>query len=215
MEEFENSFKGLRRIIFERKLHRKFSYILSGSIVLVLNVILFFVKENLIKYDYFEILRIYISTFLPAFITFCGFTMTAYSLVVGFLNYGVFKSTIEKWYRMKINENKDFITTSKNKLPTFSIYQNGIALFALAILILLLTVILFLLMKFIIELKIEIELEYIDILNAILLLVATLLTNYSILLIFYNVANIFTFSQSLNELVYYDELAKSSDKEKG
>lgn len=215
MEEFENSFKGLRGIIFERKLYKKFSYILSGSIVLILNVAFFFAKESITKYDYFEILKIYINIFLPAFITFCGFTMTAYSLVVGFLNYGVFKSTIEKWYKMKINENKNSITTSKTKLPKFSIYQNGIALFALAILILLLTVILFLLLKFIIELNIEIELEQIDILNAIILLITTLLTNYSILLMFYNVVNIFTFSQSLNELVYYDELTKSSEKERG
>lgn len=213
MEEFENSFKGLRRIIFERKLHKKFSYVFSGSIVLILNLTFFFVKNDSIKHDYFEILKIYINTFLPAFITFCGFTMTAYSLVVGFLNYGVFKSTIEKWYKMKITEKNNSINASKNKLPKFSIYQNGIALFALAILILLLTVILFLVLKFIIELNIEIEMEHIDILNAFILLIATLLTNYCILLMFYNVVNIFTFSQSLNELVYYDELVKSSEKE--
>lgn len=214
MNEFENSFVGLKNIIFERKLYKKYPYLFSGLFLITLNIIFYFFKDCITQLNYFDILRIYVSTFLPAFITFCGFTMTAYSLVVGFLNYGVFKSTIEKWYRMKINEKNNSGKNPTNSLPTFSIYQNGIALFALAILILLFSVIFFLIIKFVIELNVEISWIYIEQFNAFLLLLAILFSNYSTLLIFYNVVNIFTFSQSLNELVYHEELQKQSSENK-
>lgn len=212
MEEFEYSFKGLINIIRKRKLHKKPSYQILGICVLLVNIIIFYISYNTtIHIDYFNILKTFATTFSPAFITFCGFTMTAYSLVVGFLNYGVFKPTIEKWYRKKIEINQG---KSEKKLPLFSLYQNGIALFAFSILILLLTVILFLIIKFLVDLNIEIENDYIDIFNAFILLVVTLLTTFSILLIFYNIVNIFTFSQALNQLVYIEELEKIEKEKK-
>lgn len=213
MNEFENSFTGLKNIIFERKLYKKYPYLLSGLFLIILNIVFYLIKDHITKLDYFDILKIFVSTFLPAFITFSGFTMTAYSLVVGFLNYGVFKSTIERWYKMKINEQHSD-KKSNSSLPTFSIYQNGIALFALAILILLFSVMFFLIIKFIIELNIELNGNNIELLNAFILLLVMLLSNYSILLMFYNVVNIFTFSQSLNELVYHEELQKSKKVDK-
>lgn len=203
--EFQNSFKGLFNIIWDRKLYKNPVYFFSGLILTLLNVLFFIFKKKFIDIEYFDILRVFVGTFLPAFITFCGFTMTAYSLVVGFLNYGVFKSTIEKFYVLKItleqeNENK--------KLPKFSVYQKAIALFALAILVLLFSVAYFLIIKFVTELEIKVENPSIEIFNAINLFFVILLTNYSFILIVYNIVNIFTLSQSLNKLIYKEEFDK-------
>ncbi|UQA76720.1 hypothetical protein K2F45_06930 [Sphingobacterium siyangense] len=202
MSEFENSFKGLRNIISERKLHKNKIYCFSGFLIIIFNAVFFFTKNFFFDNSYYSILKAYIGTFLPAFITFSGFTMTAYSLVVGFLNYGVFKSTIEKWYRIKINLERE---QSNLKLPKYSLYQHGIALFALAILTLVSTVVFFLVIKFFIELDLKAENGFVEIFNAILLTIAILLTNYCCILIIYNVVNIFTFSQSLNKLVYEEQ----------
>ncbi len=144
-KEFQNSFKGLFSIISDRKLYKKPVYSLSGFFIIIVNIAFFFSKDLITNKDYFELLKIYVTIFLPPFITFCGFTMTAYSLVVGFLNYGVFKSTIEKFYSLKILTEK---SPSKDNLPKFSVYQKAIALFALAILVLLATVGYFLIVKF-------------------------------------------------------------------
>ncbi len=216
MNEFENSFKGLRNILSERKLHKNNIYKWSGLLIILFNFLFFFAKSFLVDKSYYSILKIYINTFLPAFITFSGFTMTAYSLVVGFLNYGVFKSTIEQFYRIKI-EKKLEMEQSNLKIPKYSLYQNGIALFALAILTLVSTVVIFLIIKFFIELELKIENDFVEIFNAILLALAILLTNYCCILIIYNVVNIFTFSQSLNKLVYEEqkkEIEKKRNREK-
>lgn len=210
MDEFENSFGGLKKIIIERKLYKKKPYYISGILILLINAIFYFSKSYFTNIEYFNILKVFVSTFLPAFITFCGFTMTAYSLVVGFLNYGVFKSTIEEWYRMKIEIDKGL---SNRELPKFSLYQNGIALFALAILTLLFSVIVFLIIKFVIDLNLESESNHIEIFNAFILLITTLISNFSLILMVYNIVNIFTFSQSLNKLVYFEELEKSKKEE--
>lgn len=203
--EFQNSFKGLFNIIWDRKLYKNPVYTFSGLIIILLNILFFFLKKNFTDIEYFDLLRIFVATFLPAFITFCGFTMTAYSLVVGFLNYGVFKSTIEKFYILKITSEQENTVT---KLPKFSVYQKAIALFALAIIVLLFSVAYFLLIKFMTELQIKSEYPHIEILNAANLLFVILLTNYSFILIVYNIVNIFTLSQSLNKLIYKDEFDK-------
>lgn len=206
MKEFENSFKGLMNIIKSRKLYRKKPYLISGIIILVLNIIIFCIhKCTNINIDYLKILTVFVGTFSSAFITFCGFTMTAYSLVVGFLNYGVFKPTIDKWFKKKIEISQG---KSDEQIPIFSLYQNGIALFAFSILVLLLTVVILLIIKFTIEIDIEIDWEYIYIFNALILFIITLLTTFSLILMFFNIVNIFTFSQALNELVYTEELEK-------
>lgn len=202
MKEFENSYKGLAIIIIERKLYKKKSYLITIVLIFLINVFLY-LKNDTYKLDYFTLLKNYVETFLPAFITFCGFTMTAYSLVVGFLNYGVFKKSLETWYNNKIeeeNNNKSF--------PKFTLYQKGIALFALSVLMLLLNVILFLFIKFIISLNIEIKSDCFDSFNAIFFLVVTLLTSLNIIIVIHNIVNIFTFSQSLNQLTYIDQLEK-------
>lgn len=204
-EEFENSFKGLFSIIWNRKLYKKPVYIVSGLLIICINVLFFFVKNFITDREYFDLLKIYVTTFLPAFVTFCGFTMTAYSLVVGFLNYGVFKSTIEKFYSLKIRTEQ---LGNDNKLPKFSVYQQAIALFALAILVLLITVCYFLIVKFTTEIQFEIESKLVEVFNAVNLLILILLTNYSFILIVYNIVNIFTLSQSLNKLIYKEELEK-------
>ncbi|MGJ1325128.1 hypothetical protein ACR780_20810 [Sphingobacterium faecium] len=205
MNEFENSFRGLKNIICSRKLYKNKVYIYSGAFILLFNLVFYFTKSFILDKDYYSILKIYVSTFLPALITFSGFTMTAYSLVVGFLNYGVFKSTIEQWYQIKIiAENQN----SNEVIPKFSIYQHGIALFALAIITLLSTVLFFLIVKFFLELEIKSDCEFADNVNAIILTLATLSTNYCCILMIYNIVNIFTFSQSLNELVYIEEKNK-------
>jgi hypothetical protein len=170
-----------------------------------MNIVFFFFKDLITSKDYFELLKIYVTIFLPPFITFCGFTMTAYSLVVGFLNYGVFKSTIEKFYSLKIKTEK---SPSKDNLPKFSVYQKAIALFALAILVLLATVGYFLIIKLFTEIEFVVKCDKIEYFNAINLLLLTLLTNYCFILIVYNIVNIFTLSQSLNKLIYKDELEK-------
>lgn len=204
-KEFQNSFKGLFSIISDRKLYKKFVYSLSGFVIILVNIAFFFTKELITNKDYFELLKIYVTIFLPPFITFCGFTMTAYSLVVGFLNYGVFKSAIEKFYSLKIQTEK---STSKDNLPKFSVYQKAIALFALAILVLLVTVGYFLIIKLFTEIEFVVKCDKIEYFNAFNLLLITLLTNYCFILIVYNIVNIFTLSQSLNKLIYKDELEK-------
>ncbi len=204
-KEFQNSFKGLFSIISDRKLYKKPVYSLSGFFIIIVNIAFFFSKDLITNKDYFELLKIYVTIFLPPFITFCGFTMTAYSLVVGFLNYGVFKSTIEKFYSLKILTEK---SPSKDNLPKFSVYQKAIALFALAILVLLATVGYFLIVKLFTEIEIVINSDKIEYFNAFNLLIITLLTNYCFILIVYNIVNIFTLSQSLNKLIYKDELEK-------
>jgi len=203
--EFQNSFKGLFNIIWDRKLYKNPVYLFSGLTLTVLNILFFFLKKEFIDIEYFDLLRIFVGTFLPAFITFCGFTMTAYSLVVGFLNYGVFKSTIEKFYTLKIISEQD---DENKKLPKFSVYQKAIALFALAILVLLFSVAYFLIIKFTTELEIEVENSSIELFNAINLFFVIILTNYSFILIVYNIVNIFTLSQSLNKLIYKEEFDK-------
>lgn len=210
IEEFQNSFKGLFSIISDRKLYKKPVYLLSGSFVILVNIAFFFSKDYITNKDYFELLKIYVTIFLPPFITFCGFTMTAYSLVVGFLNYGVFKSTIEKFYSLKIQTEK---SPSKENLPKFSVYQKAIALFALAILVLLTTVGYFLIIKLFTEIEFVVKCDIIEYFNAINLLLLTLLTNYCFILIVYNIVNIFTLSQSLNKLIYKDEWEKLNIKE--
>lgn len=204
-KEFQNSFKGLFSIISDRKLYKKFVYSLSGFVIILVNIAFFFTKELITNKDYFELLKIYVTIFLPPFITFCGFTMTAYSLVVGFLNYGVFKSAIEKFYSLKIQTEK---STSKDNLPKFSVYQKAIALFALAILVLLVTVGYFLIIKLFTEIEFVVKCDKIEYFIAFNLLLITLLTNYCFILIVYNIVNIFTLSQSLNKLIYKDELEK-------
>jgi hypothetical protein len=204
-KEFQNSFKGLFSIISDRKLYKKPVYSLSGFFIILMNIVFFFFKDLITSKDYFELLKIYVTIFLPPFITFCGFTMTAYSLVVGFLNYGVFKSTIEKFYSLKIKTEK---SPSKDNLPKFSVYQKAIALFALAILVLLATVGYFLIIKLFTEIEFVVKCDKIEYFNAINLLLLTLLTNYCFILIVYNIVNIFTLSQSLNKLIYKDELEK-------
>lgn len=210
IEEFQNSFKGLFSIISDRKLYKKPVYLLSGFFVILVNIAFFFSKDYITNKDYFELLKIYVTIFLPPFITFCGFTMTAYSLVVGFLNYGVFKSTIEKFYSLKIQTEK---SPSKENLPKFSVYQKAIALFALAILVLLTTVGYFLIIKLFTEIEFVVKCDIIEYFNAINLLLLTLLTNYCFILIVYNIVNIFTLSQSLNKLIYKDEWEKLNIKE--
>ncbi|HAY3534874.1 hypothetical protein BAY06_07200 [Elizabethkingia anophelis] len=209
MTDFSYSFKGLISIIKERKLFFKKPYLYTLITVIISNLILYFIKSHLVKLDYFEILKIYVNIFLSPFVTFCGFTMTAYSLVVGFLNYGVFKSTIEQWYLLKINIDKGLI---KKDIQKYSLYQNGIALFALAILLLLLNVVILLITRFLTDLHIEIAWNCIEVLNAFILFIITLISSYCIVLIFYNIVNIFTFSQSLNELVYHEVLKKFDQK---
>lgn len=212
MIEFENSFKGLINIVLSRSLHKNRIYKYSGICIIILSIVFFFVKDCVTTKTYYTILKTFVNTLLPAFITFCGFTMTAYSLVVGFLNYGVFKNTLEKWYELKIKIEKKEIDL---ELPQYSLYQNGIALFAFAILALLFTVFFLIATKIIIELEIEIFSNQIEKFNAIIFTIILLLTNYCGLLMIYNVVNIFTFSQSLNELVYREkvqELNKNIDK---
>lgn len=204
-KEFQNSFRGLFSIISDRKLYKKPVYSLSGVFIIILNIAFFFSKDFITNKDYFELLKIYVTIFLPPFITFCGFTMTAYSLVVGFLNYGVFKSTIEKFYSLKIQTEK---SPRNDNLPKFSVYQKAIALFALAILVLLATVGYFLIIKLFTEIEFVIKCDKIEYFNAFNLLIITLLTNYCFILIVYNIVNIFTLSQSLNKLIYKDELEK-------
>lgn len=204
-KEFQNSFKGLFSIISDRKLYKNPVYVLSGFVIILVNLVFFFNKDPITNKNYFELLKIYVTIFLPPFITFCGFTMTAYSLVVGFLNYGVFKSTIEKFYSLKIQTEK---SPRKHILPKFSVYQKAIALFALAILVLLATVGYFLIIKLFTEIEFVVKCDKIEYFNAINLLLITLLTNYCFILIVYNIVNIFTLSQSLNKLIYKDELHK-------
>lgn len=204
-KEFQNSFKGLFSIISDRKLYKNPVYVLSGFVIILVNLVFFFNKDSITNKNYFELLKIYVTIFLPPFITFCGFTMTAYSLVVGFLNYGVFKSTIEKFYSLKIQTEK---SPRKHILPKFSVYQKAIALFALAILVLLATVGYFLIIKLFTEIEFVVKCDKIEYFNAINLLLITLLTNYCFILIVYNIVNIFTLSQSLNKLIYKDELHK-------
>jgi len=204
---FKTSFSGLFSIIKSRKLHTKKTYLFSTIILLVSNILMFVFKDCITSLTYFNILESFISTYLPALITFCGFSMTAYSLVVGFLNYGVFKTTIEEWYKLKLKNPSD----TKNILK-YTIYQSGIALFALTILLLLITVFIGLLTKFIISINIIVYSKYVEAFNAFILFILMLLCNYSFILMIYNIVNIFTFSQSLNKNIYAQELIKLKTK---
>lgn len=211
MDEFENSFKGLINIIKERKLHCKKPYYISFVVILLGNILFYFYKSNITNMDYYEILKIFVNIFSPAFVTFCGFTMTAYSLVVGFLNYGVFKPTIERWYKLKILSTKGYID---GEIAKYSLYQNGIALFALAIILLLFSVVYFLVIRFVIDLNVEFDCKFLEISNAIVLFFGITFSWFSLLLMFFNILNIFTFSQALNQAVYWDELGKINLEEK-
>ena len=197
INEFEYSLKGLFNILSKRKLYKKKWYIISIIVPLGINIIFFLIKDRIFnRIEYLDILQFFIDTFLQAFISFCGFAMTAYSLVVGFLNYGVFKSSIEKWYRIREENN--------GESAKYSLYQNGIALFALAILTLLFSVLFLLIVKFIIKLNIIVECELVDLFNAIILCIATILISFCINLIFHNIINIFTFGQLLHQMIYHE-----------
>ncbi|MDV3774560.1 hypothetical protein CMU14_15920 [Elizabethkingia anophelis] len=207
VNEFENSFKGLFSIINNRKLHKKKPYLYTTIALVFLSILFYFIKHYFCGITYFKILKSFTSTYLPALITFSGFSMTAYSLVVGFLNYGVFKTTIEQWYTIKIKDRKQNIEDEDSK---YSLYQEGIALFALTILLLLTTVFITLLVKLIVDLDINVNWEYIEVFNALILFSLVLLSTYCFILIFYNIVNIFTFSQALNQMIYIQELKKEN-----
>lgn len=205
---FKTSFSGLFYIIKSRKLHTKKAYIYSTILVLVSNVLMFIFKDHITSLTYFNLLESFISTYLPALITFCGFSMTAYSLVVGFLNYGVFKTTIEEWYKLKLKN-----PSETQNILKYTIYQSGIGLFALTILLLLVTVFIGLLTKFIISINILVYCKYVELFNALILFILMLLCNYSFILMIYNIVNIFTFSQSLNKNIYVQEIIKLKTEE--
>ncbi|MDE5490649.1 hypothetical protein [Elizabethkingia meningoseptica] len=208
--EFEYSFKGLFSIINSRKLYKKKPYRYSTILLLILSLLFFFTKDYFCDVTYFKILKSFTSTYLPALITFSGFSMTAYSLVVGFLNYGVFKTTIEEWYTNKI---KTCGQKNDKKNLEYSVYQEGIALFAITILLLLTTVFIALLVKLIVDLEIVIGWKCIEVFNSFIMLILVLLTNYCFILIFYNIVNIFTFSQALNQMIYFKEFQKANKSE--
>ncbi|MVX36879.1 MULTISPECIES: hypothetical protein [Myroides] len=190
--EFQTSFKGLLAILKERKFHKKTVYLSVSGIITILNILLLIFSKEV---DYFVLLKVYTSNFLPVFVAFCGFSMTAYSLVVGFLNYGTFKTALEEWYSKKLQD-------KSNTMSKYSIYQKGIALFALTILMLLVTVIFLLITKFFVELEIYVSCNGVLAYNAVIFYISTLLSGWCFILVMYNIINIFTFSQNINKLVY-------------
>lgn len=180
------SFKGFFSIMKERKPYNKTQFYIAIAVSLLVTI------YSCLNKDSYKILIAIVSSNMSIFPSLCGFSLTSYVLAINLGNISFFKQTA--------------------KLGKTSFYQNSIAVFAYTVFFEIITLSLSYLCKTVDQFpQIQFSSSTAHVINCTGIFLLSFLTIYSIVMIFYFVANIFTFGQTIS---MYNTMDKFKEEDK-